>query len=253
MGQDRHPQRAIFHFMSIHIIVPQRGMLRELSPEISPEEKQQLVLDLPTSCRPDTHPLAVFLRRRWHERAVGRREAAERLGTGKNINKTLRRIDQVLHGERMLPDVMAKIVDLLEIDEGELAAAWQQAEKWQADRDSWGLLVERHRCYHRFGPYLSPLLPKSEGECPLARVPYKQTVESLYEVHGNPAPEELTAWLAEHEHCWVIGKYAIAGWVYHRSPQEIHYYRADGAHLHAAPAHSPPPEEVWQVRASKWF
>ena len=88
----------------MHLTAPAIGLLRELSPEVPPDVRARLILgEPPSSLRPFFHPVAVLLRHRWKQRGCKRIDTAKQLADGTKTTKALRRIDQVLNGERLLP------------------------------------------------------------------------------------------------------------------------------------------------------
>jgi hypothetical protein len=236
-----------FHFSAfpmMYLKPPDMGLLRELSPEISPEERSRLVLgDPPQALRPEAHPLAVMLRDRWKQRGCDRREAARAIGGEAGYAKTIRRIDELLAGDRYLPVWLERVCGYLEITQSDLDKAAADVVEWEKKIEAFHRMRNRHLAYARFGPYLMPL-PPDHAEPLSTPVNREMRVEDLYEVHGDPSPEELASWLQERARHLINGKCPIAGWLYLRRPEEMHFFSAEGALIASGNADLPRPGDM---------
>lgn len=236
----------------MHITPPEIGLLRELSPEISPEERAILTLgDPPQLLRPQAHPLAVLLRDRWKQRGCDRRVAAREICGMVGYAKTIRRIDELLSGERYLPEWLERLTSYLEISADELEQNLLDVRAWEKAQEAFYRRRGRHALYARFGPYLIPLPP--DQAVPLEKsVSRDLRLEDLYEVHLDPAPEELSSWLNERAQHFIEGKWPIAGWLYLRHPEELYFFSADGCIIISGGADLPRPADMVVPSVPLW-
>jgi hypothetical protein len=232
----------LFTLLMMHLKPPDIGLLRELSPEISPEERARLILgDPPQAFCPSSHPLALLLRERWKQRGCDRREVARAIGGEAGYAKTIRRIDELLAGERYLPMWLERVCDYLEITQFDLDQVEAEVRKWEEKIEAFHRVRYRHRLYARFGPYLMPLPPEN-GEALPQRMIRELCVEDLYEVHGQPSLEELSAWMQERSHHGIMGQWPITGWMYLASPEELHFFAKSGELMESGTA-----ERAWKT------
>jgi hypothetical protein len=76
------------------------------------------------------------------------------------------------------------------------------------------------------------------------RVSRELQADDLYEVHGDPSPEELASWLHERAHHFIHGQYPIVGWLYLRRPVEMHFFSNEGSLIVSGNADLPRPDEM---------
>ena len=236
----------------MHLVPPAIGLLRELSPEVPPEIRDQLMLgEPPEHLQPPHHPVAVLMRKYWKLRDCNRSKTARQLGEGGNESKTLRRIDQILNGERLLPEWISRLSSHLEIPETELTAAQIEAAAWEKQLDTFHLHRSRHRLYNRFGPYLRPL-PPCDTPPTVPCAPPRLRIDDLLEVHEDPTPDAVVPWLQSHTHHLIKGQAPIAGWLYHRAPEELYFFTAHGSHLTSGEADLPTPPQMNDPHVPLW-
>lgn len=229
--------------MPFELIEPFRGIMREFSPEVPPEVRARLILgDLPDPLRKHSHPVTLLLRDRWKQLGGDRKQAAREIAGCTGYAKTIRRIDELLSGERLLPDWIDRLSDFLKITDTDLAAAWQETERWEQKRFEFCRIRSRHRVYDRFGPYLSPLaFPGFQADRSSTR-DFKKRVSSMFEVHCDPEPTDLIPWLHERSELLIECMAPIAGWLYVRSPEETYFFSTAGEILTTGAPNSPAPD-----------
>ena len=71
-------------------------------------------------------PVHALVLRHLRQTGTTRKDLAEALATGSNRSKAFRRLDQLLQGERLVPEFVRRVADVLQIPRDALAAAWDE-------------------------------------------------------------------------------------------------------------------------------
>jgi len=222
----------------IHPIVPTIGF-REFSPAVPREILAQLQTgDRPAALADNNHPLARLLRRHCKEQQTTIPGIAKAICAGHNLNKSIRRIQQIFSGERLLPEWIAQIEAHLAIPQEETTAARDQAIAWNADRTAFQLRRDRHRTFARLGPYLRALTSDAPATASgVSADPRPQPYSNIFSIPGDPPFGEISSWMSSHANALRSGE-VITGYLYHRYPEEIRFFNPEGELLNRGDAAS---------------
>jgi hypothetical protein len=205
---------------------------REFSPEVPPEVMAQLSLgDPPDLLKVNAHPVARLLWQHSKRQQADIPFLARAIGGEKNVNKSIRRIREVLSGERLHPFWIKHLAESLAIPPEDLAKARERTVEWEAKRAAFGLRQQRHRCFARLGPYIrviSTALPTTEAKPPAD--PRPRLSCEVFSIPGDPDLSEISEWIASHSNTSSCDE-TITGHLYHRHPEEIHFFDREGEML----------------------
>jgi len=205
---------------------------REFSPEVPPEIMAQLSLgDPPDLLKTKAHPVARLLWQHSKRQQADVLYLAKAIGGEKNVNKSLRRIKEIFSGERLHPFWIKNLSESLAIPPEDLAKARERAVEWEAERAGFDLRQQRHRLFARLGPYIkviSSALPTTEAKPPAD--PRPRLSCEVFSIPGEPDLSEISEWIASHSNTASWGE-TITGYLYHRHPEEIHFFGREGEML----------------------
>lgn len=217
--------------MPFEIIEPPYGcLMRELSPWVPQHVRDTMELgEPPAELTGVCHPVVVLLRDRWNSQGMDRREFARRHGGEAGYAKTIRRVDELLAGKRLLPEWIGRVNAALDVSPADMQAAWQAESGWRDARKAFQLRRQRHRIYARYSSYLLAFAAADwkPGSCP-APDPKPKSIDGLHEVHGYAELHELIPWIHERRDHWICGGGPIHGFLYVRAPEDLHFLAADG-------------------------
>jgi hypothetical protein len=144
------------------------------------------------------------------------------------VNKSLRRIKEIFSGERLHPFWIKNLAESLAIPPEDLAKARERAVEWEAERAGFDLRQQRHRLFARLGPYIkviSSALPDTETKPPAD--PRPRLSCDVFSIPGDPDLSEISAWIASNSNT-ASWRETITGYLYHRHPEEIHFFGREG-------------------------
>jgi hypothetical protein len=202
---------------------------REMSPEVPEEMKAQLHLgEPPDDLKDKAHPIARLLWQNSKNHHASIPFLARAIGGEKNLNKSIRRIEQIFSGERLLPFWIENLVTQLAITSEELANAKEKAIVWKAERDSFELRRDRHRSFSRLGPYLRALIVDANDTSIPPTLDVRPRIYSdVFSIPGDPELSDVSSWIASKAN-FLGSDEIITGYLYHRYPEEIYFFDREG-------------------------
>jgi hypothetical protein len=231
-----------FHIMPFKIVEPPYGcLMREFSPEVPQHVRDTLELgEPPYELTGACHPVVVLLRERWKSRGMDRKEFARRDGGEAGYAKTIRRVDELRAGKRLLPVWIERVATGMDVSPADLQAAWRAESGWRNARKAFQIRRNRHRIYDRYSSYL--LAFAAEDWNPVSRpTPDLKSMNDLHEVHGYAELHELIPWIHERREHRICGGAPIHGFLYVRAPEDLHFLTADGTLLASGDSRMPTP------------
>jgi hypothetical protein len=187
--------------------------------------------DPPDLLKTNAHPVARLLWQHSKRQQADIPFLARAIGGEKNVNKSLRRIREVFSGERLHPFWIKNLAESLAIPPEDLAKARERAVEWEAKRADFDLRQQRHRLFARLGPYIQVISSaQSAIEAKPPEDPRPRLSSDVFSIPGDPELSEISEWIASHSNT-ASWRETITGYLYHRHPEEIHFFGREGEML----------------------
>lgn len=183
---------------------------------------------------PENDPVLALVRQHMEREGIDRRTLGERLAGGGDLAKALRRVDELLQGERLRPAVLERVVVALGIPPSHLEVALEASEGARSEDEREAARHQAEATMERRGPHLWGRLPENYHP-------------SLVTVLGPefwllvPVPREVLD-LPDYEQMAEVGRIArdhyqnhrrcrLVGYDYRRSLHEVFRFGPEGDFL----------------------
>jgi len=180
---------------------------------------------------PDGSPLDALFRQGMQRMGLDRRALGERLAAGGSFPKALRRLDEILGGERYRPQIVRRLAAVLEIPDDVLAVAWEEHDRQVLEHEAELDRIYSEQTMKRRGPHLWGRLPDRYFPSLISIVgpefwllfPLPEGIVQL------PDDEQMLA-VSQHirDHCGPRGGSRLVGYDYCRALDEVFRFDLEG-------------------------
>lgn len=179
-------------------------------------------------------PVILLIQKAMRAKSVSRRELGHAFAEGRSRNKAFRRLDELLRGERLVPEVVQEVAELLHIPAEQLAVAWESHEQREHEKSTERSRREMEEVMARRGPHLWGRLPANYHPSLitilgpefflLARLPQEYSELAHYEMI-EAVGEAVRERYQKQRRCRLIG------YEFRQSPRDVFLFDTSGRYI----------------------
>lgn len=180
------------------------------------------------------NPLVALVRQHMDRQGLDRKKLGHLLGSGKNLTKAFRRLDEFLADREVHVFFVEKLVETLQIPSEQLEVAWEAHEASEKVRQITAAHEAAEEAMRRRGPHLWGILPDSYFPSLITILgPEFFLLFRLPEEFAELPQYEMTIEVGEaiRDHFENHRRCRLAGYEFRQSVNEVHLFDTQGLHL----------------------